>query len=74
MVNGIGGGYGVPSAAGEAARVWGAEAGFEVDSTYTGKTLAALPEIARRGFARVVYWHTYAAPGSGGEPGGGSVG
>ena len=64
VVNGMGDGYGVPSAAGEAARAWGAEAGLEVDSTYTGKTIAALPDVARMGFTRVVYWHTYAAPGS----------
>ena len=65
VVNGMGDGYGVPSAAGEAARAWGAEAGLEVDSTYTGKTVAALPDVARMGCRRVVYWHTYAAPGSG---------
>lgn len=65
LVNGMGDGYGVPSAAGEAARAWGAEAGLEADSTYTGKTVAALPDVARMGFTRVVYWHTYAAPGSG---------
>ena len=65
VVNGMGDGYGVPSAAGEVARVWGAEAGLEADSTYTGKTVAALPDVARMGFTRVVYWHTHAAPGSG---------
>ena len=63
VVSGIGRGYGYPSAAGERAREWGAEAGLDVDSTYGGKTLAALPELARMGFTRVVYWHTYAAPG-----------
>lgn len=65
VINGMGDGYGVPSAAGEAARAWGAEAGLEADSTYTGKTVAVLPNVARMGFTRVVYWHTYAAPGSG---------
>lgn len=64
VVDGIGGGYGVPSVAGEEARAWGAEAGLDVDATYTGKTVAALPDVPRMGLTRVVYWHTYAAPGS----------
>ncbi|HYK10973.1 MAG TPA: pyridoxal-phosphate dependent enzyme [Gemmatimonadales bacterium] len=64
VVDGIGSGYGVPSVAGERARGWGAESGLEVDSTYSGKALAMLPEVARMGCTRVVYWHTYAAPGS----------
>jgi len=64
LVSGIGKGYGHPSPAGEVARQWGAESGLEVDSTYGGKTLAALPALGRAGFRRVVYWHTYAAPGS----------
>ena len=61
----MGDGYGVPSATGETARQWGADSGLEMDSTYTGKTVATLPAVARMGFRRVVYWHTYAAPGSG---------
>lgn len=64
ILDGIGDGYGVPSAAGEQAREWGAESGLVLDSTYGGKTLAMLPEIARAGCRRVVFWHTYAAPGS----------
>ncbi|HEX4560684.1 MAG TPA: pyridoxal-phosphate dependent enzyme, partial [Gemmatimonadales bacterium] len=64
VVNGMGSGYGVVSAAGEAGRQWGAESGLVIDSTYGGKTLALLPEIARAGCRRVVFWHTYAAPGS----------
>lgn len=62
VLDGIGDGYGYPSAAGERARQWGAESGLTIDSTYGGKTLAKLPEIAGMGFRRVVYWHSYAAP------------
>lgn len=62
VVNGIGDGYGYPSAAGEVGRRWGAESGLMIDSTYGGKTLAMLPEVARAGCRRVVFWHTYAAP------------
>lgn len=65
VVNGMGRGYGVPSVEGERAREWGAESGLELDSTYTGKTVARLSQVARLGCRRVVYWHTYAAPGSG---------
>jgi D-cysteine desulfhydrase len=64
VLSGIGDGYGYPSAAGEQARQWGAESGLVIDSTYGGKTLALLPEVARGGCRRVVFWHTYAASGS----------
>lgn len=64
VLHGIGDGYGVPSVAGEAARQWGRESGLEMDSTYTGKVVAKLPELARAGITRVVYWHTYAVPES----------
>jgi hypothetical protein len=57
----MGKGYGYPSEAGEVARQWGAESGLEIDSTYGGKALAAIPGLTGA-FQRVVFWHTYAGP------------
>jgi len=65
VVDGIGRGYGWPTVEGEQARGWAREAGLEVDSTYGGKTLARVPGVVESGHARVVYWHTYAAPETG---------
>jgi D-cysteine desulfhydrase len=62
VVNGLGRGYGHPTARGEAARRDAARQGLVLDSTYGAKTFAALPNIAARGFRRVVFWHTFAAP------------
>jgi D-cysteine desulfhydrase len=66
VIPGMGRGYGYPTSAGEVARGWAAASGLQVDSTYGGKTLAALPTLAGGGMKRVVYWHTYAAPGAAG--------
>ena len=63
VIPGMGKGYGYPTSEGEVARAWAAAAGLRLDSTYGGKTLAAVPTLARTGVKRVVYWHTYAAPG-----------
>jgi len=62
VVHGLGRGYGHPTAAGESARLLAAEHGLVLDSTYGGKAFAALPDCARRGFRRVVFWHTFARP------------
>ena len=62
ILHGLGRGYGHPTAAGESARQRAAEHGLVLDSTYGGKAFAALPECARRGFRRVVFWHTFARP------------
>jgi 1-aminocyclopropane-1-carboxylate deaminase/D-cysteine desulfhydrase-like pyridoxal-dependent ACC family enzyme len=62
MIDGLGRGYGYPTGAGEAARSLAAEHGLVLDSTYGAKAFAALPECARRGFRRVVFWHTFARP------------
>lgn len=64
VVSGLGRGYGHPTEAGEAARGWGVEAGLVIDSTYGGKTLAAVAGLAWN-MRRVVYWHTYAGPEGG---------
>jgi D-cysteine desulfhydrase len=62
VVNGLGRGYGHPTAAGEAARRDAGRVGLVLDSTYSAKAFAALPEIAALGFRRVVFWHTFAVP------------
>ena len=62
VLDGMGPGYGHPTADGEEAREWAREAGIAVDSTYGGKALAGLPRVVRAGSKRVVFWHTYAAP------------
>lgn len=62
VINGLGRGYGHPSAAGEAARHEARTHGLALDSTYGAKTFAALPDVTRRGFRRVVFWHTFALP------------
>ena len=66
VIPGMGRGYGYPTPEGEAARGWAERSGLRVDSTYGGKTLAVLPSLAGGKVKRVVYWHTYAAPGDSG--------
>ncbi len=60
VVHALGRGYGYPTSAGEAARQLASEYGLVLDSTYGAKAFAELPECARRGFRRVVFWHTFA--------------
>lgn len=62
IVDGLGEGYGYPTAAGESARRDAARFGLVLESTYGAKTFAALPALAARGFRRVVFWHTFAIP------------
>jgi 1-aminocyclopropane-1-carboxylate deaminase/D-cysteine desulfhydrase-like pyridoxal-dependent ACC family enzyme len=62
ILNALGRGYGYPTSAGESARALAAEHGLVLDSTYSAKAFAVLPECARRGFRRVVFWHTFARP------------
>jgi len=62
VLNGAGRGYGYPSAAGEQARRLAAPHGLVLDSTYSAKAFAALPDVGRLGFRRVVFWHTFAHP------------
>ncbi len=62
VLEGMGRGYGYPTAAGEAARREGEALGLLLDPTYGAKTFAALPGLAGRGFRRVVFWHTFALP------------
>lgn len=62
VLNGIGAGYGHPSAPGEAARAAAAAHGLMLEPTYGAKAFATLPALAARGFRRVVFWHTFASP------------
>jgi len=62
VVDARGRGYGHPTAAGESARALAAEHGLVLDPTYGAKAFAVLPDCARRGFRRVVFWHTFARP------------
>lgn len=62
IVNGIGSGYGHPTAAGDVARALAATGGLTLEPTYGAKAFAALHTVAARGFRRVVFWHTFAMP------------
>ena len=56
-MDGLGAGYGHPSAAGERARVLAADHGLTLDPTYGAKAFAAIP-----GMQKVVFWNTFAWP------------
>jgi D-cysteine desulfhydrase len=62
VVNGLGRGYGHPTAEGESARRLASEHGVTLDSTYGAKAFAALERLASRGVHRVVFWHTFGVP------------
>jgi len=62
VVDGIGAGYGHPSARGEVARALAAAHGLILEPTYGAKAFGALPALATRGFRRVVFWNTFAWP------------
>jgi D-cysteine desulfhydrase len=60
----LGPGYGAPTAAGREAVDAAARCGVRLETTYTGKTLAALRERARRGAwpdRPVLFWNTYSS-------------
>jgi 1-aminocyclopropane-1-carboxylate deaminase/D-cysteine desulfhydrase-like pyridoxal-dependent ACC family enzyme len=62
VVDGIGAGYGHPTAGGDAARALAATHGLALEPTYGAKAFAVLPTLATHGFRRVVFWHTFALP------------
>jgi len=62
VLNGIGAGYGHPSAAGDAARALAAAYGLALEPTYGAKAFGALHAVTTHGFRRVVFWHTFAMP------------
>ena len=57
VVDGLGAGYGHPSAAGDRAHALAAEHGLRLDPTYGAKAFAAIPVKQR-----VVFWNTFAWP------------
>jgi D-cysteine desulfhydrase len=62
VVNGLGRGYGHPTAEGESARRLAMEHGVTLDATYGAKAFACLGRLASRGVHRVVFWHTFGVP------------
>ena len=59
----VGGGYAVPTARGRAAVRWADTRGVQLETTYTGKCVAAMLRDLRegRGEGPVIYWHTHAS-------------
>ena len=68
IVDGLGRGYGWPTVDGEAAARLAARHGLVLDPTYGAKALAFLLRRATGNVHRVVFWHTFAAPGPAVEP------
>jgi D-cysteine desulfhydrase len=62
VVDGLGRGYGHPTAAGESARRLAAEHGLVLDSAYGAKAFALLMRRATWDVQRVVFWHTFGVP------------
>ena len=62
VVDGLGPGYGHPSAAGESVRAVAARHGLILDSTYGAKAFAALRRPPADDCRRIVFWHTFAEP------------
>ncbi len=62
VVNGLGSGYGHPTAEGESARRLAAEHGLILDATYGAKAFAFLTRRATCDVQRVVFWHTFGVP------------
>jgi D-cysteine desulfhydrase len=57
----LGGGYGAPTANGDAAIALARDAGLGLETTYTAKCLAAVVERLQRGDAAgpILFWNTY---------------
>lgn len=62
IMNGLGRGYGYPTAAGERAQALAGRFGLSLDPTYTAKSFAVVPELGAEGIDRIVFWHTFAPP------------
>jgi len=62
IVDGVGAGYGHPTALGEAARRLASQHGLALDPTYGAKAFAFLLQRAAYDVQRVVFWHTFAVP------------
>lgn len=68
VVDGMGRGYGYPTAEGERARALAADYGLTLDPTYGAKALSLLLRGLPGGVQRAVFWHTFALPRIGVEP------
>src|SRR2546430_1368627 len=62
VVDGLGEGYGHPTAEGKAAERLASEHGLIPDPTYRAKAFAFLLQRAPYDVQRVVFWHTFAVP------------
>ncbi|HKW39697.1 MAG TPA: pyridoxal-phosphate dependent enzyme [Gemmatimonadales bacterium] len=62
VVEGLGRGYGWPTADGEAAARLAGKHGLVLDPTYGAKTFAVLLRRGTWNVQRVVFWHTFAVP------------
>ena len=62
VVEGVGKGYGHPTADGEEASRLASGHGLVLDPTYGAKAFAFLMRRATRNVQRVVFWHTFAVP------------
>jgi D-cysteine desulfhydrase len=69
ILNRLGRGYGYPTPAGDQATRLAARHGIALDPTYGAKAFAVVPELPRRGYRRIVFWHTFAPPPDPAEPG-----
>jgi 1-aminocyclopropane-1-carboxylate deaminase/D-cysteine desulfhydrase-like pyridoxal-dependent ACC family enzyme len=65
----VGGGYGHPTHAGQAAIVDAKTIGLVVDPTYTAKAFACALALSRERDERVLYWHTLGEAADGGLSG-----
>ena len=68
IVDGLGRGYGWPTAEGEAARALAARHGIALDPAYGAKAFAVLLRRATDNVQRLVFWHTFALPDFPDEP------
>jgi len=62
VVDGMGDGYGHPTAEGEAARALAAEYGVRLDPTYGAKAFSIFLRRTTHDVRRAVFWHTFAWP------------
>jgi D-cysteine desulfhydrase len=62
VVEGLGKGYGHPTAEGERARLLAAEHGLRLEPTYGAKAFAFFLQRATGSVQRAIFWHTFAWP------------
>lgn len=62
VLDAIGRGYGHPTAQGDTAQALARAHGLALEPTYGAKAFGVLGALVQRGFRRIVFWHTFAAP------------